>query len=128
MCRPLFPFLITHHSYLPMNYLAHLLVWMFPVIALQWALSWRVFVRHRRAILWPTLIAGSYYTVVDMVAVREGIWYFDPSRIIGVHLGPLPIEEVLFFYITALLVAQSVVMLLPARLRGEEGERGEKRG
>lgn len=110
-----------------MNYLSHLLVWMLPVIALQWALSWRIFVRHLRVLLLPTAIAGTYYTIVDMVAVHEGVWYFDSRRILGVHIGPLPIEEVLFFYITALLVAQSVLMLLPERLREQKREmRSEK--
>jgi len=106
------------------DYLRHLLIWMLPVVVLQWALAWRVFVQCRTAIVWPTLIAGTYYTIVDMVAVRDGIWYFDSRRILGVFVGPLPIEEVLFFYLTALLVAQSVVMLLPARLRGGSRERG----
>ncbi len=99
------------------DYLAHILIWMLPVVALQWALAWRTFLRNRRALLYPTLIVGTYFTLADMVAVREGIWFFDPARIAGPRLGPLPVEEVLFFYLTALMVAQSFVMLLPARAR-----------
>ncbi len=99
------------------NYLFHILFWMLPVAALQWALSWRSFRRNLKAVLLPPLLAGSYYTIADSFAVRDGIWYFDPAQILGVFLGVLPIEEVIFFFLTALLVSQSFVMFLPKRYR-----------
>lgn len=101
------------------NYLRHVLFWMLPVVALQWALAWRTFVRNLRAVLIPPAIIGTYYAIADSFAVRSGIWYFDPQQILGIHLGPLPIEEIVFFYLTALMVAQSFVMFLPKRLRNE---------
>jgi len=99
------------------NYLFHVLVWMLPVAALQWALAWRSFRRNLRGVLLPPLLVGSYYTIADSFAVRDGIWYFDPAQILGVFLGVLPIEEVIFFFLTALLVSQSFVMFLPKRYR-----------
>lgn len=99
------------------NYLVHLLGWMLPVIALQWGIAWRIFLRNRRAVFLPPVIIGTYYVLADSVAVNAGVWYFDPQQILGVFIGPLPVEEILFFYITALLVSQSFVMLLPERLR-----------
>ena len=98
-------------------YLFHMLFWMLPVVLLQWALAWRVFRRNLKAVFLPPLIIGTYYSLTDVVAVREGIWYFDPEQILGVFVGPLPIEEILFFYLTALLVSQSFIMFLPERLR-----------
>lgn len=99
------------------SYLLHILLWMVPVIALQWGFAWRAFLRNGRAIAIPTLAVGTYFSLADAVAVRAGIWFFDPRQILGIHIGPLPIEEILFFYVTALLVAQSFVMLLPRALR-----------
>lgn len=99
------------------NYLFHLLWWMLPVIALQWGFAWRIFLRNKRAIFLPPLIIGTYYALADSVAVSSGIWHFDLEQVLGIFLGPLPIEEILFFYITALLVSQSFVMFLPERLR-----------
>ena len=99
------------------NYLFHLLVWMLPVIALQWAIAWRIFLANKRAVFLPALIIGTYYSLADMIAVHAGVWFFDQEQILGVYIGTVPLEEVLFFYITALLVAQSFVMLLPARFR-----------
>lgn len=100
------------------NYLFHLLAWSLPFLGLQWIIGYRIFLRNWRAILYPTLIGGTYYTIVDMFAVRSGIWFFDPNQILGIHLGPLPLEEVLFFYITSWLVCQSLVLFLPEKLRG----------
>ena len=98
-------------------YLSHLLVWFLPVIALQWLVGWRIFLANARAVFVPTAIAGTYYSLSDIVAIGEGIWFFGENQIMGVYLGPVPIEEILFFFLTSLLVAQSFVLFLPARLR-----------
>ncbi|MFM7182948.1 MAG: lycopene cyclase domain-containing protein [Verrucomicrobiales bacterium] len=104
-------------------YLSHLLVWFLPIIAIQWAVGWKIFRANLRAIFLPTLIAGTYYSLSDVVAISEGIWFFGDNQILGVYVGPVPIEEILFFFLTALLVAQSFVLFLPARLRHGGGEK-----
>ena len=109
------------------TYLFHVLVWMLPVALLQWALAWRALRRNLRAVLIPPLLAGLYYSIADSFAVRDGIWYFDPAQILGVFVGPLPIEEILFFFLTALLVSQSFVMPLPEGLRRGPGDEGKPR-
>ena len=98
------------------DYLLHLL-WFLPVLLLQWLIAGKVFRRNLKAVLIPPAIIGTWYTIGDSVAIGEEIWYFDPALITGIHIGVVPIEEVIFFYLTALLVAQSVVMLLPAEYR-----------
>ena len=99
------------------NYISHILLWMLPVIAIQWVLAWRIFRRNVRAVFVPPLVIGTFYSLADSVAVRDGIWYFDPAQNMGLFVGPLPVEEIIFFYITALLVSQSFVMLIPERYR-----------
>ncbi|MDZ4743062.1 MAG: lycopene cyclase domain-containing protein [Verrucomicrobiota bacterium] len=100
------------------NYLFHLLVWMLPVLVIQWFLAGRIFLRNARYVFGPALVFGTYYTVVDFLAVHEGVWVFDPAQNLGLlFMGVLPLEEILFFYITALLVSQSFVMFLPDKLR-----------
>jgi lycopene cyclase domain-containing protein len=56
--------------------------------------------------------------LADLAAVREGIWEFDEKQILGLKWrNRLPIEEILFFFVSSLLVAQSYVMLVPAAAR-----------
>lgn len=99
------------------NYALHLL-WFAPVILLQWALAPVLFFKLLPVLGTVTLVWGTYYTVADVVAVRAGVWTFDPKQITGHRLlGILPWEEIAFFYLTSLLVAQSFLLLLPALLR-----------
>lgn len=97
-------------------YLLHL-GWMVPVILLQWVLAGRILLRNRKPILLTVAAIGTYYWLTDVYAVDAGIWDFDPEAITGIRLFGLPIEEILFFYMTSLLVAQSIVMFLPDRER-----------
>ncbi len=101
----------------PWHYFLHLTVWVMPIIALQWVIGWGIFLRNWRSIIFPTLIIGTYLSLADCVAVVEGIWHFDEKQILGLHLGPIPIEEALFFYLISWLVAQSFLLFLPARCR-----------
>ncbi len=99
------------------HYFWHLVGWAGPVIALQWIVGWRIFRRNLRAVFVPPLIAAGFLTICDSVAVRAGIWFFDERQILGWRVLGLPVEEVLFFLLTALLVSQSLILLLPARNR-----------
>jgi len=120
-------------GWLPGNfyYLFHLLAWMIPVALLQWAVGWRILIANRKAVLMPTLFVGTYLVLTDIVAVFLGIWHFDPDLILaGIAtnqptgfvtfvLAPfgVPLEEWMFFYLTALLCAQSFILFLPDRYR-----------
>ncbi len=101
----------------PFYYLVHLLLWMGPVLLLQWVLARGILWRHRSVLLKVTLVLGSYLIATDVLAVRWGIWYFDKNRILGINPLGVPIEEWLFFYLTVLLVSQSFIMFLPNSLR-----------
>jgi lycopene cyclase domain-containing protein len=99
------------------NYLLHL-GWFLPVIYMQWVLAPTLFWVHAGLLALVTGGFGVYYTLADLVAVRGGTWHFDEKQITGVKLaGVLPWEEIAFFFLTSLLVAQSYLLLLPANLR-----------
>jgi lycopene cyclase domain-containing protein len=105
------------HAGPAVNYLLHL-GWFLPVIYLQWVLAAPLFLSHAGLLALVTGGFGIYYTLADLVAVRGGTWHFDPKQITGAKLmGILPWEEVGFFFLTSLLVAQSYLLLLPANLR-----------
>jgi lycopene cyclase domain-containing protein len=64
------------------------------------------------------LTIGTILSLADVWAVRRGIWFFDERQVTGLKFGGiLPWEEVAFFYLTSLLVAQSIVLFVPESLR-----------
>ncbi len=99
------------------NYALHL-AWFLPVIYAQWVLAPPLFWEHAGLLVLLTAAFGIYYTLADLAAVRAGTWFFDEKQITGVKLGGiLPWEEIAFFFLTSLLVAQSYLLLLPSDLR-----------
>jgi lycopene beta-cyclase len=99
------------------NYAIHL-AWFLPVIYLQWVLAPPLFWGHLELLSLVTVAFGIYYTLADLAAVRAGTWFFDEAQITGVKLvRVLPWEEIAFFFLTSLLVAQSYLLLLPADCR-----------
>ncbi len=101
-----------------LTYAWHLSVWFVPLIAAQWALGWTILLPRLEVVAMATLSIGSLLTAADVWAVRRGIWFFDERQITGFKfLGILPWEEAAFFYLTSLLVAQSILLFVPPSLR-----------
>lgn len=112
----------------PYAYLTHLLVWTLPVLAVQLI---ALFIHYRersagvlRAILPPALTVGAWLSFWDHLAIKEGIWLFPGDNHLGVYVGQVPLEEVLFFFITSLLVSFGLALftgLFERRLFPEGG-------
>lgn len=100
---------MNHWPYLPF-----LVAWALPVVAVQWLLGGRYLWRERR--IWPLIVLAFavYFTIADAVAIQAHIWRFDNAALIGVAIGPVPIEEVLFYLLTAAMVVQGFVTLIGA--------------
>ncbi len=92
------------------RYLLFELIWALPVLALQWAVGWRYLLRTWR--LWvPALVALTLYlSLADAVAIQQGIWRFDKTALVGLSLGNVPIEEVLFYGLTGAMILQGMVL------------------
>jgi lycopene cyclase domain-containing protein len=99
------------------TYLALLLGWAAPIIALHWIVGapelrarWRLLVP---AIAIPTV----YLSLADAAAIGSGIWAISEDLTVGWRIGSLVFEEVVFFFLTNVLVAQSTVLFLSPTAR-----------
>ncbi|MFG1923887.1 lycopene cyclase domain-containing protein [Cryptosporangium sp. NPDC048952] len=84
-----------------MRHLSYLAVLVFVVIGSGWL---EVFLRVRVYQRWKRLLLALAPTVVifvlwDLAAIAADHWTFDPAQMTGVMLGPLPLEELLFFLV-----------------------------
>ncbi|MCX6140415.1 MAG: lycopene cyclase domain-containing protein [Candidatus Kapabacteria bacterium] len=103
---------------LRITYAWHLLYWFLPVVIVQWIFGWVVLGPHIYIITLSAFLIGTILTASDVWAVRRGIWFFDERQITGPKLATiLPWEEIAFFYITSIVVAQSMVLFLPINAR-----------
>lgn len=101
-----------------LTYAWHLGIWFLPLIAAQWMFGFSILVSCSIPITIASLTIGTILSLADVWAVRRGIWFFDKRQITGLTFGGvLPWEEVAFFYLTSLLVAQSIVLFVPGSLR-----------
>ena len=82
------------------TYVGLILIWGMPVLAFQWLFGGDLIVRSWRLVVPATLIPTVYLWVADTIAILDGIWWISPQLSSGLKLGPLPVEEALFFLLT----------------------------
>jgi len=100
----------------PGTYLALILVWALPPIALQLAVGADVLWHERRTVLTVLSSAALYLSAADALAIHDGVWTIDPGQSTGWLIGgTLPVEEFVFFVVTnALVVSGMTLALAPA--------------
>lgn len=81
-----------------LSYLAVLGFCLVATLPLELVLGVRVWRRLRRLALTVAPVVA-VFAVWDLYAVSAGHWRFDPEQTTGLTLGPLPIEELLFFVV-----------------------------
>ncbi|HCA43033.1 MAG TPA: hypothetical protein DEP28_07250 [Bacteroidetes bacterium] len=97
------------------NYIFHLFSWAGFFIIVQLIAGWKKILNNLKIVIFPVLIMTIYFALVDSVAIGNGIWNFDPEQTLGFKIGNVPLEEILFFFCTNLLVTECIVLLLPEK-------------
>lgn len=82
-------------------YLLVLLGCLIGTAPLEVVLHTRVYARWRRLAL-TLLPVFVVFTIWDVLAIRAGHWAYDPRQTTGLHVGNVPIEELLFFLVIPL--------------------------
>jgi lycopene cyclase domain-containing protein len=81
-----------------LTYLAVLLACLIGTLPLEFAFRARVYRRFRRAAT-AILPVAALFLAWDFLAAAAGWWFFDPAYLVGVWVGGLPLEELLFFLV-----------------------------
>lgn len=81
-----------------MSYLAILVLIAFTAVCLEWKFRVHLYHSRRQAII-TTFVLFAVGTLWDLYALSRGHWQFPGPGLVGVHIGPLPLEEYLFMFI-----------------------------
>jgi lycopene cyclase domain-containing protein len=77
-----------------------------PILVLGLWLREKIRARWWLAAVGFTILAALVYTTPwDNYLVATGVWYYDPTRVWGIVLGYVPLEEYLFFVLQPILGA-----------------------
>jgi len=93
-------------------YLGLILVWAAPVLALQWAIGGHALWAARRSLLLGTAVPTLYLWVADRLALGFGIWAISERYTTGFEVFGMPVEEMVFFAATTLMVVQGLLLFL----------------
>lgn len=97
----------------PITYLSITLFWAFPAIFPQLLYGADILWYHRKLVLLGVLVPGIYLSLTDIVALTDTTWSIAKDQTTGIlFFGILPLEEVVFFFITNILVVFGMTLLL----------------
>jgi lycopene cyclase domain-containing protein len=95
------------------TYLSITLFWALPAILPQLLFGADILWHYRRLVAISFLIPTTYLSLIDIVALKGTTWSISPSQTTGLlFFGILPLEEVVFFFITNVLLAFGITLLL----------------
>lgn len=103
-------------------YLGALLIWVAPVLGLEWAFGGPVLWRYRCVQLPVLAVPTIYLWAVDAIAISIGVWSVSETTTIGFAVGGIPIEELVFFLLTNLLLVHGFVLIhwIHARIEADQ--------
>jgi lycopene cyclase domain-containing protein len=101
----------------PLTYLTLILFWALIPVMIQLAVGGDVLLENWRCWLAGLLPPTLYLWVADALAIKSGTWTIDPQQTTGLMLASLPVEEMLFFFMTNLLIVNGMVLIGSAVIR-----------
>ena len=95
------------------TYLAIILFWAIPPVMMQVFFGADLLWHYRKLVTWAVTGPALYLSFMDIVALKETTWSISPSQTTGVlFFGILPLEEVLFFFVTNMLITFGLTLFL----------------
>jgi lycopene cyclase domain-containing protein len=94
------------------TYLTLILSWALLPVLIQIAFGADILLANWRLLLAAILPPTLYLWLVDAIAIAGGTWTISPAQTTGIKAGPLPLEEMVFFLMTNLIIAFGVTLML----------------
>lgn len=99
------------------TYLALISTWAIPPILIQLLVGADILAANLRAVVTGILAPTIYLWLVDFLAIQWGTWTISPTQTTGLKLASLPMEEMLFFLATNVMVVFGIGLLLAPQSR-----------
>jgi lycopene cyclase domain-containing protein len=95
------------------TYLSIILFWALPAILPQLLFGADILWHYRKLVFWGIFVPGLYLSLMDIVALTDTTWSISSTQTTGIlFFGILPLEEVVFFFITNVLIVNGMTLLL----------------
>jgi len=95
------------------TYLSIILFWASPAILPQLLFGADILWHYRKLVFWAIMVPGTYLSLMDIVALSDTTWSISPTQTTGIlFFGILPLEEVIFFFVTNVLITFGMTLLL----------------
>ena len=95
------------------TYLSITLFWALPAILPQLLFGADIIWHYRKLVFWAIMVPGTYLSMMDIVALSDTTWSISKEQTTGIlFFGILPLEEVVFFFITNILITFGMTLLL----------------
>ena len=95
------------------TYLSITLFWALPAILSQLLFGADILWHYRKLVFWGVFVPATYLSLMDIAALTETTWSISQTQTTGVlFFGILPLEEVVFFFITNVLIINGMTLLL----------------
>jgi lycopene cyclase domain-containing protein len=96
----------------PVTYLALILSWALLPVLIQVAFGADILLADWRVVTLTVLVPTFYLWWVDGLSIASGTWTINPAATTGVMLGALPLEEMIFFLMTNLIIGFGMTLML----------------
>jgi lycopene beta-cyclase len=95
------------------TYLAIILFWALPPIFPQILFGGDILWHYRKLVFTAIFVPGFYLSLTDIIALTDTTWSISKDQTTGVlFFNILPLEEVIFFFITNVLIGFGMTLML----------------
>jgi lycopene cyclase domain-containing protein len=95
------------------TYLSITIFWALPAILPQLLFGADILWHFRKLVFWGISIPTMYLSLIDILALTDTTWSISKAQTTGIlFFGILPLEELIFFFITNVLIINGMTLLL----------------